>query len=97
MAFKFAEKFMLESSNQGNVRSGYLIVDANSRQAIGFKGHNDRCKQSAIKDGLLLPDEDGQDINDQGSEYLQPTEALIGYKMLGEGEANFFKRRFVVL
>jgi hypothetical protein len=39
---------MKASSYQGNVQPGYLVIDANTRKAVGAKGHNDFCIQIAI-------------------------------------------------
>lgn len=55
---------MKASSYQGNVQPGYLVIDANTRKAVGAKGHNDFCTEIAISDNLLMQDEDEYDINE---------------------------------
>ena len=96
-AIRYAEKFMTDCQNQGDSKPGYLVLDANSRQSIRSKGHDELCIQIAKQDDQLLQDDDKYDINSHDAEQLLPQETEVDFVKLSEQEINFFKRQYVIL
>ena len=88
---------MKASSYQGNVQPGYLVIDANSRKAVGAKGYNDFCTEIAIQDNLLMQDEDEYDINEHDTVDGLTPEPQIDLQRLTEFERNFLRRQYVAV